>query len=306
VHAIGTAAGTNITSMATVDYSIGGTPATTNSNATTVVVAELVNVTMALQSPTVSVAAGASNEALLFLVTNTGNSIEEFTLTGESVLVGDDFDPTPAAPFIYFDSDSSGDLSPADTPYVAGSNDPQLAADSSVAVLLVNNIPSGLPDGGYGRSELTATANTGTGAAGTVLPGQGSGGADAVIGTSGGEAAVFGQYLIGDILLSAVKSQAVLDPFGGSQPIPGAAITYQIVVTATGTGTALGAAFTDPIPASTTYVAGSLRLNGAPLTDVADADAGSFVLGPARVAVSLGDLTTATGPQTIDFRVTIN
>ena len=292
--------------MATVDYSIGGNPQQVNSNVSTVVVGELVNVTMALQSPTVSVAAGAANEALLFLVTNIGNSTEIFTLAGDSVLVGDDFDPTPAAPFIYFDSDSSGDLSPGDTPYVAGSNDPSLAADASVAILLVNDIPAGLPDGEYGRSELTATANTGTGAPGTVMPGQGTGGVDAVIGLSGGEMAVFGQYLVGDILLSAVKSQAVLDPFGGNQPIPGAAIAYQIVVTATGTGIATGVAFTDPIPASTTYVAGSLRLNGAPLTDAADADTGSFVLAPARVAVGLGNLTSAAGPQTIDFRVTIN
>jgi len=292
--------------MATVDYSIGGAPQQVTSNVSTVVVGELVNVTMALQSPTVSVAAGAANKALLFLVTNIGNSIETFTLAGDSVLVGDDFDPTPAAPFIYFDSDSSGDLSPGDTPYVAGSNDPSLAADASVAILLVNDIPAGLPDGEYGRSELTATANTGTGAPGTVMPGQGTGGVDAVIGLSGGEMAVFGQYLVGDILLSAVKSQAVLDPFGGNQPIPGAAIAYQIVVTATGTGIATGVAFTDPIPASTTYVAGSLRLNGAPLTDAADADTGSFVLAPARVAVGLGNLTSAAGPQTIDFRVTIN
>jgi len=292
--------------MATVDYSIGGAPQQVTSNVSTVVVGELVNVTMALQSPTVSVAAGAANEALLFLVTNIGNSTEIFTLAGDSVLVGDAFDPTPAAPFIYFDSDSSGDLSPGDTPYVAGSNDPSLAADASVAILLVNDIPAGLPDGEYGRSELTATANTGTGAPGTVMPGQGTGGVDAVIGLSGGEMAVFGQYLVGDILLSAVKSQAVLDPFGGNQPIPGAAIAYQIVVTATGTGIATGVAFTDPIPASTTYVAGSLRLNGAPLTDAADADTGSFVLAPARVAVGLGNLTSAAGPQTIDFRVTIN
>jgi uncharacterized repeat protein (TIGR01451 family) len=117
---------------------------------------------------------------------------------------------------------------------------------------------------------------------------------------------VFGRYLIGDILLSAVKSQAVQDPFGGSQPTPGASITYQIVVTATGTGIALGAALTDPIPASTTYVAGTLRLNGTSLTDAPDADAGSFALGPPRVAVNLGDLTAAAGPQTIDFRVTID
>ncbi len=77
-----------------------------------------------------------------------------------------------------------------------------------------------------------------------------------------------------------MKSQSVLDPFGGSRPIPGAAITYQIVVTATGTGTALNAALRDAIPTDTAYVAGSLRLNGAPLTDGADADAGAFVATP--------------------------
>lgn len=306
VRAAGTAAGTNITSTATVDYSIGGTSASTTSNTTTVAVVELINVTIALQSPTVSVAAGATNEGLLFLVTNTGNSAEEFVLAGDSVLVGDDFDPTPAAPFIYFDSDASGDLSPADAPYVAGSNDPVLAADASVAVILVNDIPVGLPDGERGRSELGATSSTGTGAPGTVLVGQGASGLDAVIGMSGGQAAIFGEYFVGDIQLSAVKSQSVLDPFGGTQPVPGATITYQIVVSPTGSGTALGAGLRDPIPASTTYVAGSLRLNGAPLSDAADADAGSFAAGPPRIFVSLGDLTAASGPQTIDFRVTID
>ena len=127
------------------------------------------------------------------------------------------------------------------------------------------------------------------------------------IGTSGGEVAVFGEYLVGDIQISAVKSQSVLDPFGGSRPIPGAAITYQIVVTATGTGTALNAALRDAIPTDTAYVAGSLLLNGAALSDVADLDAGSFTATPApAVSVALGDLTSAAGPQTINFRVTID
>ena len=49
-----------------------------------------------------------------------------------------------------------------------------------------------------------------------------------------------------------------------------------------------------------------MRLNGAPLTDSADGDAGSLALSPARVVVNLGDLTAAAGPQTVDFRVTIN
>jgi uncharacterized repeat protein (TIGR01451 family) len=306
VHAIGTAAGTNIANTATVDYSIGGTPASATSNTTQMAVAEIVNLTIALQSATVSVAAGATNEALLFLVTNTGNSTETFVLAGDSVLVGDNFDPIPAAPFIFFDTDASGDLSPADIPYVAGSNNPALAADASVAVIVVNDIPAGLPDGQRGRSELEATASTGTGAPGTVFAGQGTGGVDAVIGTSGGQAAVFGEYLIGDIQLSAVKSQTVLDPFGGSQPVPGAAITYQIVVNALGTGVALGASVTDAIPANTSYVAGSLSLNGAPLTDAADGDAGALAAAPARVGVALGDLTSGSGPQTIVFRVTID
>jgi uncharacterized repeat protein (TIGR01451 family) len=306
VHALGTAAGTSIANVATIEYSIGGAQASATSNQTTVAVAEIVNVAIALQSATVSVTSGAGNEALLFLVTNTGNSAETFALSGNSVLVGDDFDPTPAAPFIYFDSDGSGDLSPADVPYVAGSNDPVLAADASVAVILVNDIPAGLPDGQRGRSELGATARTGTGAPGTVFAGQGTGGVDAVVGTSGGQVAVFGQYIVGDIQVTAVKSQTVLDPFGGNRPVPGAAIAYEIVVTATGTGTALGATLTDAIPANTTYVAGSLRLNGAPLTDAVDGDSGSVSTAPPSVAVALGDLSGAAGPQTVSFRVTID
>lgn len=306
VHALGTAAGTSIANTATVDYSVGGSAAQATSNTTTVAVAEIVDVAIALQSPTVAVSAGANNEALLFLITNTGNSTETFTLDGDSVLVGDDFDPTPAAPFIYFDTDGSGDLSPGDTPYVAGGNDPVLAADASIAVILVNDIPAGVLDGRRGRSELGAAAGTGTGAPGTVFVGAGSGGVDAVVGTSGGAASVFGEYLVGDIQISAVKSQTVLDPFGGNRPLPGAAITYQVVVTPTGTGTALAAAFRDAIPANTTYVAGSLRLNGTTLSDAPDGDAGSFVTAPARVAVGLGDLTSAAGPQTIVFRVTID
>jgi hypothetical protein len=61
------------------------------------------------------------------------------------------------------------------------------------------------------------------------------------------------------------------------------------------------------MPASTSYVAGSLQLNGAALTDAADADAGVFASSPAaEIAVSLGDLTATSGPQTIAFSVTID
>jgi uncharacterized repeat protein (TIGR01451 family) len=304
--ALGTAAGTNIQNTATVNFSIGGTPSSTTSNVSSVAVAEIVDVVIALQSATVSVPAGATGETLVFLVTNAGNGNETFALALDSVLVGDDFDPVPAVPSLYFDTDLSGDLSGPDTPYVQGANDPALAADASVRVIAVNAIPGGLADGLRGRSELEATAATGTGPPGTVFAGQGLGGVDAVVGTSGGTAAVFGEYLVGDIQLSAVKSQTVQDPFGGNRPVPGATIAYQVVVTALGTGTALGASFVDAVPANTTYVTGSLRLNGAALSDAADGDAGAFTAAPAGVAVGLGDLTAGSGPQTIVFNVTID
>ncbi len=212
-HAAGTAAGTTIQNTATVSFSVAGTPASTNSNATSVTVAEILNVTVTLQSPTVATVAGATNKALVFRVTNTGNSNETFTLAGLSALVGDDFDPVPATPFLYIDTDGSGDLSAADAPYVAGSNDPTLAADANVGVIVLNNIPAGLADGTRGRSQLHAAARTGTGAPGTVFAGQGTGGVDAIAGTSGGQAQIYGEYLVGAVNISAVKSQTVTNTF---------------------------------------------------------------------------------------------
>ena len=68
-----------------------------------------------------------------------------------------------------------------------------------------------------------------------------------------------------------------------------------------------GAVFTNDIPAYTTYVPGSLRLNSAALSDATDADAGDFSAAPvARVSVQLGTLTQASGSQTVQFAVTIN
>ena len=79
-----------------------------------------------LQTPSVPVIAGATQQEMLFRVTNTGNGPETFRLQMTSVLGGDEFDPVAASPSIYFDTDASGDLSPGDTPYVVGSNDPVL------------------------------------------------------------------------------------------------------------------------------------------------------------------------------------
>ena len=306
-HAAGAPAGTLIQNTAQVSYTVGATSVTAPSNTVSLTVAEILDVVVTLQSANVTVSPGATNQVLVYRVTNSGNGVEPFLLTQTATLGGDDFDPLPATPAIYFDTDSSGTLTPADTPYVPGSNDPQLNADAFVTVLVVNDIPNGLANGARGFSRLTAESRTGIGIPGTTFAGQGVGGTDAVVGTTGADSDASGTYLVADILVTAVKSATVLDPFGGARPLPGARITYQVVVSATGTGTATNAGFNDSIPANTTYLPASLRLNGAALTDASDADAGSFVTTPANaVRVQLGNLTQASGPQTIVFIVTIN
>jgi uncharacterized repeat protein (TIGR01451 family) len=306
-HALGAPAGTVINNTAEVTYSVGTVSTTTTSNVVSVTVAEILDVMVTAQTPTVDVDAGETQREVLYRVTNTGNGTEAFLLTMTSVIAGDQFDPVPATPSIYFDTDGSGDLSPGDTAYVAGGNDPVLGDDDFVNVLVVNDIPAGVADTNVGLTRLTAASRTGTGAAGTVFAGGGDGGVDAMAGTSGADDEATSAYEVTDVSMTAVKSQTIVNQFGGVTPVPNARINYSIVINVTGSGSADNAVFTDNIPANTTYVPASLQLNGTALSDAADADAGEYTAAaPARVRVTLGTLTTASGPQTVTFAVTIN
>lgn len=306
-RAAGTAAGTIINNSATVDFILAGTPVTQTSNVASITVVERIEVVLTLQSPQLVVAPAEPGRSLLFTLTNTGNGNETFSLAMNSLLPGDDFDPVPAVPGIYFDSDGSGDISPGDAAYVPGTNDPALPPDTSIDILLVNDIPGAVANGNVGRSELTASSTTGTGAPGDDFPGLGDGGVDAVIGATGGVAAQTGEYVVGDVQVDVVKSVAVTDPFGGDQPTPGATLTYTIAIEVMNTGTAVASVFRDPIPLDTTYVAGSITLNGGAMSDAVDADAGELdSTGAATVVVRLGDLTQISGSQTVAFQVTIN
>lgn len=309
-HALGTVAGTTISNTAEITYNVGAAALSATSNTTTITVAEILDVTVTLNSSTVTVTPGATQQALVFTVTNTGNGSETFSLAGLSALAGDQFDPTPASTFIYFDTDGSGSYTAGDTAYVPNTNDPLLSSTgpgASTRIILLNNIPTSVADGERGRSQLTASARTGTGTAGTLFAGQGDGGLDAIVGTTGATANIYGEYLVEALQISAVKSQTVVDQFGGTRPVPGARINYQIVVSATGTGSATSVNFSDAIPANTTYVPGSLTLNAGALSDSSGNDAGEFATAPSpRVLVTLGNLTSASGPQTVGFAVTIN
>ena len=88
----------------------------------------------------------------------------------------------------------------------------------------------------------------------------------------------------------------------GSQP-PGQVLTYTTVVTNSGDGTATDVTFSDKIPTYTTYVPGSITVNGSNRTDAQDGDNG--FMANQEVIVKIGNLGPG-GSHTITFRVTIN
>lgn len=306
-HARGVVAGTSINNTATVDYTVGSVTSTVSSNQSSVLVAEILDVEVTVQTATVAVTPGATQKMLSYRVTNIGNGPEAFLLVINDAIAGDQFDPVASATAIYLDSDASGAFNSGDAPYVAGSNDPLLSPDGFTTVFVFNDIPATVVDNNIGRSNLTATARTGSGAAGTVFAGQGEAGTDAVVGTSTATSVDQGEYKVEGIAITANKTQTVVDQYSGARPIPGARINYSIAVNATGSGTATAAVFSDNIPAGTTYLPGTLSLNGTALSDGSDTDAGAFeATSPPRVRVQLGDLLATSGTKTITFAVTIN
>jgi uncharacterized repeat protein (TIGR01451 family) len=188
--------------------------------------------------------------------------------------------------------------------YQAGVNDPALGADLGRLVFVLADIPPATLFGDRGDAELRATSLTG-GVTGTIVAGAGDGGTDAVVGS--GTSAVLGSYLVSDLFVSIAKTAVVTDLGGGSTPAPGSTITYTLVVTPNGTGTLANVVITDALPPFTTYVAGSLTLDAASLTDALDGDAGDVGGTTAnQVTVALGNVAGGSLPQTITFAVTID
>jgi uncharacterized repeat protein (TIGR01451 family) len=301
--AAGTAAGTTIQNTATATYDDGSGPKTVPSNRVDLLVDELLDVTVASADPgDVNTTPGATGQVLKFTVTNTGNGPETFTLGNIANNGGDDYDPSVTQ--LVFDTNGNGVYDPGtDVVYVAGSNDPTLNPDQSVTVFVVATTPGGLADGNRGQIVLNARSNTGTGAPGRSFPGQGQGGGDAVVGSTGADSDDDGFFRVLTAAVTLAKSATVVDPFGGTEAVPGAVITYTIVATVTGSGSVSGVIISDPVPANTTYVPSTITLGGTTKTDAADSDEGSISAN--TVSVNAG--TVAGGQtRTVTFKTRIN
>ena len=94
--AAGVAAGTFIENTATATYSNGAATESVDSNTVTILVDELLDVTVASLDAS-AVPLGGGNAVLSFQITNTGNGPEAFELTPDPALTGE---PTAACAFL--------------------------------------------------------------------------------------------------------------------------------------------------------------------------------------------------------------
>lgn len=315
--ALGTSAGTAITNTATVDYTIGGDPIVyTRSASDAFSVLEVIDVTVTWQDGSnVPVGSPHANAVTTFQVSNTGNGPEAFLLSTDHEMIGDDFDPLPAMPATLW-QESNGTIGlqttggTIDMPIVSG-NPISLSADGAATVYILSNIPGAISDTHSGHVRLTADATT-TGAsgatAGTLLPGAGVGG-DAMVGTTNADGTAEGAYTVSAPRVTLFKSIAqIIDPYGGNQPYTSARVTYRIRVDVSGSGEAENLVITDAIPDNTTYVPGSIQVDGILQTDADDGpvDSCNFnVTASNTITVSMGD-TMAPATRFIEFSVTIN
>ena len=299
-HAEGVAAGTLIVNTATASFSANGSARTINSNTITIAVDEVLDVAVASQDSAPLPSTGTVT--LRFLVTNTGNGPESYTLAVDPAVAGNDFDLTIDKLAIDTNGNGVYDVG-VDTLLTGGAATPSVDPDGSLDILVVGTVPGGVADGANSKVKLLAEATTGTGTPGTVFTGAGIDGVGAVVGLSGADDDDIGQVVASLASVSLTKSATVADPFGGTQPVPGAIVTYTIAAAVAGSGSVTGLQVTDAFPDSTTYVDNSLTLEGSALTDAADSDAGAA--NGTGISVDLGDVSAGT-TQTVSFQVSID
>lgn len=323
--ALGIPSGTLVNNTVTVDHELSGVPQVQQSASVAFRVDNKIDLSIAVTNDTV--APSEADQVTTFVIRNDGNTTQGYALTLANSTVADNFNMNNVR--LYIEDGSTPGFQPAeDTLYTSGSgiNIGNVAADSTFTVYVVADVP---PTGGgvapldaqTARYDLLVTTlNAGTNTVTTSSGGvawnsgtvqivfaEGSAGPHASDGINDGELSATGLYSVNAPALSIVKSAAVTDPLGGSNPVDGATITYTLVVSVSGSGTANSVVINDPAPANTTYVSNSLTLNAGALSDAADADAGDFNVSNANsITVNLGNLTSASGNQTITFSVTIN
>ena len=301
-HAKGVRAGSIVTNTATATYDVGTTTTTINSNTVSMRIDEVLDVAVASRDANdAGVSADAKAQLRTFTVTNAGNGPEAFNLSAVAVN-GNAFNP--AVTIVAIDTNGDGIYEAGTDLLVTNGNaGPVLEPDASYTVLVLSDIPATAADASRGEVRLSALAVTGSGDPGTVFAGKGVNGGDAIVGATRANADAKSGFIVAKATVVLTKSATVVDPFGGTRGLPGAAITYHLVAAVSGSVSVANVHVADTIPDGTTYQSGSLTLDGTALTDAADGDAGSA----STSGISVGVGIQAPGiSRTVTFTVKIN
>ena len=278
----GTAAGTTVSNTAQASYLVNGVQQSTTSNTTSFVVDRKANLTVIANQPAnTPVAIGQAGAVTTFRVTNNTNGTQDFLLSTsqtpvQGLFAGDNFDVSNIK--VYVDSNNNGtyDIGVDTATYIN-----ELAADASVAVFIVADVPNQQTATLAGITLIAQVAAGGDAAAqGTplaasvglnddavvdvVFADNDSDGAGLDIANNGqGRAALGYEITTRNVSLSVAKTQLVVsDPVSGvlaPKAIPGAVVQYCLTVTnATLLTPANNVNLTDLIPANTTYQMGSI------------------------------------------------
>ena len=269
-----TPAGQVISNVALISYTLGQLAVTVSSNTVSFAVPELVDARLNWNDAgPVVVGSPDSERALGFRLRNLGNAAHTFVLTAtpsanQPVL------PVLVSKPLYIETGWAEGLQlsgpNSDRPAANGSSI-VLEPQASAIIYVVANIPAGASQGARGAVLLEAKSATPAllgKPAGTILPAEGAGGLDLVIGQFAGATQDTGQFSVdGAVVSTAKKVVEVVDPNGGAKVVSGSLVVYEISVTAQGRGRLTDLTITDPLPAEMAYVAGSLSVNGIAVAD---------------------------------------
>jgi uncharacterized repeat protein (TIGR01451 family) len=266
VQADGTAANTDINNSVTLSYKVSGTTQTTvDATDTGFKVDRKIDIYVDTASTPVDVAPGAQDQNISFYVVNQGNDIEDYNLTVDSTIAGDDFDPSSCT--------LSASTLPAGASFnVATGQLTDMPIDGNATIVVTCNIPAaGTPhvvDDDNGTISLTAVIDGRTNDSGiaddpAVVQNVFADGTGTDDGNYDGTFSDRGTYHVKSADLTASKTSCVTDTraFNSANPkrIPGATIRYAIQVNNTGSADATDVSTTDHLKTQLTYSAAYIR-----------------------------------------------
>jgi hypothetical protein len=268
-----TASGTTITNTATVNYSVSSIAQTPINAAATFLVDTVINENVT-GGNSYTVTPGQTGVIGVFTVTNTSNVASGFTLaaTNRPQPAEDDFDmlvPGSTTTFgysVFVDANGNGTYEPAtDTATsIASLAAYTTATPASVTVFVVADTPTTPANTNKALARLTATAVLPSTTTAWTATGAGVADDPNTVQIVVRNASVFAQdtFTVASASLSVTKTSAVIsDPFLGvsanAKAIPAAVVEYSINVSnAVGAQTATVTSISDPVPTTTTVLAG--------------------------------------------------